>query len=278
MFKTKVFSKVKRSILFVLSHIPIKFVGELLLLANKILGKGLIFTLKDEVKAIRNIVLLLKPESFVFLDIGANVGNYSLELKNYFSNHKIIAFEPSPATFDKLLVNVGKKSGIVCVNSALSDFSGMSELFFNEPLSGLASLSKRDLSRFGISFNQSERVKVQTLENYLIQNQLYGPFILKIDVEGHELKVLNGCLSLLTNQIALIQFEFGGTNLDSRTFYLDFYNFFDSINFLLYRLKPNGAYLINRYDELDELPLNSTYYALNKIFLARNQIPKLIRS
>jgi len=108
MFKTKVFSKVKRSILFVLSHFPIKFVGELLLLANKILGKGLIFTLKDEVKAIRNIVLLLKPESFVFLDIGANVGNYSLELKNYFSNHKIIAFEPSPATLDKLLVNVGK--------------------------------------------------------------------------------------------------------------------------------------------------------------------------
>ena len=72
------------------------------------------------------------------------------------------------------------------MNSALSDFSGMSELFFNEPLSRLASLSKRDLSRFGISFNQSERVKVQTLENYLIQNQLHGPFILKIDVEGHD--------------------------------------------------------------------------------------------
>ena len=278
MFRTKIYKKVKRSILFLLAHIPIKFVSELLLFANKILGKGLIFTLKDEVKAIRNIVLLLKPESFVFLDIGANLGHYSLELKKNFPNHKIIAFEPSPATFDKLLVNVGKNSGIVCVNSALSDFNGMSELFFNEPLSGLASLSKRDLSRFGISFDLSERVKVQTLENYLIQNKLHGPFILKIDVEGHELKVLNGCLSLSTNQIAVIQFEFGGTNLDSRTFYLDFYNFFDSINFLLYRLKPNGAYLINRYAELDELPLNSTYYAINKNFLAGNQFPKLIRS
>ena len=64
--------------------------------------------MKNEVKAIRNIVLLLKSESFVFLDIGTNIGNYSLDLKNYFSNHKIIAFKPSPATFDKLLVNVGK--------------------------------------------------------------------------------------------------------------------------------------------------------------------------
>lgn len=170
MFKIQIFLKFKKLTLFLLSYLPNKFVSRLLLLANKILGKGLIFTLRDEVKAVRNIVLLLKPEQFVFLDIGANIGNYSLELKKYFFNHNVIAFEPSPATFDKLLVNVGKNSGIVCVNSALSDFSGMSELFFNEPLSGLASLSKRDLSRFGISFNQSEMVKVQTLENYLIQN------------------------------------------------------------------------------------------------------------
>ena len=46
--------------------------------------------------------------------------------------------------------------------------------------------------------------------------------LLKLDVEGNELLALKG-LSDSIEYIKIIQFEFGGSNIDSRTYFQDFY-------------------------------------------------------
>ena len=55
---------------------------------------------------------------------------------------------------------------------------------------------------------------------------------MKIDVEGHELDVLKGFGELI-KKVRLIQFEFGGTNIDSKTYLRDFWEFFfETVNVL----------------------------------------------
>lgn len=272
----KIFAYSKRVALKLTSTLSVKLINHIILNCNKILGRGLIFSHESEVRMINNSLKSLKYCDYVFIDIGANVGKYTQELRKRFVKSKIIAFEPSEATFQALQLNLNKIEGVECVNLALSDHSGHDLLYSNEPLSGLASLTQRDLGRFGIDFDSSELVSVDTLDNFLDSFKYNGPFILKIDVEGQELKVLKGCKKTLA-RTALIQFEFGGTNLDSRVFYKDLYEFFALTNFHLYRLKPNGAYLLTKYSELDELPLNSTYYALNGEYLSKSSTPRLIR-
>jgi hypothetical protein len=57
----------------------------------------------------------------------------------------------------------------------------------------------------------------------------------KIDVEGWELSVLQGFGDLVYN-MRVIQFEFGGSNIDTRTFFQDFWYFFKDHNFSIYRI------------------------------------------
>lgn len=272
----RIFAVFKRIGLKVLAVLSPNLINYILISCNRILGRGLIFSHESEVRIISSALKSLKSLDYVYMDIGANIGNYTRELRKQFSKSKILAFEPSKATFQALELNLDDIAGVECINLALSDHSGQDLLFSNEPLSGLASLTQRDLGRFGIDFDLSESVSVNTLDDYLNSHKNEGPFILKLDVEGQELKVLEGSKQTLT-RTALIQFEFGGTNLDSRVFYRDLYKFFEASFFYLYRLKPNGAYLITKYNELDELPLNSTYYAVNSKYLYRLPPPRLIR-
>ena len=70
--------------------------------------------------------------------------------------------------------------------------------------------------------------------------------ILKIDVEGHELSVLRGLGDLIA-RVKLIQFEFSAANLDTHSLFFDFWNFFETKDFMLYRVAPRGCMPISRY-------------------------------
>ena len=73
-----------------------------------------------------------------------------------------------------------------------------------------------------------------------------------------ELSVLEGCYNSI-KYIKNIQFEFGGANIDSRTFFQDFWYFFQSKEFELFRITPFGLIEINNYSEQDEfLKLQTT--------------------
>jgi hypothetical protein len=79
--------------------------------------------------------------------------------------------------------------------------------------------------------------------------------LLKIDVEGHELEVLRGAESLFAGRgVRMVTFEFGGCDIDSRTFFQDFWYFFRERGMgRLFRITPSG-YLapIRHYREADE--------------------------
>ncbi|MFN8245330.1 MAG: hypothetical protein U0T56_02965 [Ferruginibacter sp.] len=80
-----------------------------------------------------------------------------------------------------------------------------------------------------------------------------------MDVEGHELSCLKGASTMIKNgAIDFIQFEFGGCNIDSRTYLQDFwYLLHDQYNF--YRIVKDGLMPIEQYNERWEIFKNINF-------------------
>jgi FkbM family methyltransferase len=214
-------------------------------------------TVDLEVKAAAK---LLENNPQLCVDVGGNKGGYTKALLREFQT-KVVVFEPSKKNY-QILEDTFSSSDLVKVeNLALSNKSAVSTLYADWDGSGLASLTKRKLDHFGISFDFAEQVRTTRFEDYWIDT-LGCPEIglVKLDIEGHELLALDGFGDAI-NHIELIQFEFGGCNIDTRSYFQDFWHFFGQYSFEIYRLGPFGLQKIERYSERDEFFSTTNYYA-----------------
>ncbi|WP_439697072.1 FkbM family methyltransferase [Mucilaginibacter sp. AW1-7] len=198
------------------------------------------------------------------IDIGANTGEYTAKLRSLFPATEIHLFEPSALNQEKLRKRFDGAGSIILNQLALSDLAGDARLYYDTPGSGLGSLSKRDLSHFNIPFNLSEAVRTMRFEDYWTgQLRSRDIDLAKIDVEGHELSVLAG-FGAAIRRTRVIQFEFGGCNLDTRTFFRDFWYFFKDHDFKMYRVTPFGLQPLANYAETEETFLTTNYLCINK--------------
>jgi FkbM family methyltransferase len=207
-------------------------------------------------------VLVLKLEEryattkqpLCIFDVGANKGQFlSLIVQGLQSTPFCLhAFEPSENTYKILSENARGYSDLFLNNSGLGKQSGECELFYDEKGSGLASLSKRELGHFGIDFKYSERVTIETLDDYCRSRKVEHIDCLKLDVEGHELDVLQGGRQMFRDRkITMLSFEFGGCNIDSRTYFQDFWHFFRENGMKsIFRIAPSGCLVpLKQYKE-----------------------------
>lgn len=202
---------------------------------------------------------------YCIFDIGANKGQFlDLALETIFTNNfSIHCFEPGSETFKKLIERK-KDVRVKLNNKGIDKVKGHMTLHYDTPGSGLASLTKRKLDHFGIEFNESETVQVETIDNYCKENKIKRINLLKIDIEGHELGALAGAKEMFANNaIDIVTFEFGGCNIDTRTFFQDFWYFFLDVDMKLFRITPS-AYLsqIESYKEIDEQFRTSNFIAI----------------
>jgi hypothetical protein len=103
-------------------------------------------------------------------------------------------------------------------------------------------------------------VELRTLDDFCAERGIGRIDLLKIDVEGHELRVLEGARGLLeADAIGFIQFEFNATNIDSRSFFRDFYELL-SPRYRLSRIVRDGLYPIGAYSPRHELFVGPVNY------------------
>ncbi len=125
------------------------------------------------------------------IDIGANIGFTAIECLN-FGASSVVAVEPVPALFERLLKNTRGRS-IFPLSVAISNFSGWSDMTISK-LHNHGSTLKCDILRifpqvFG-GEHEIVRVAVSDLDSVIDQ---HGRFDLwKIDAEGAEIEVLQG--------------------------------------------------------------------------------------
>jgi len=244
------------------THILFKLLRHIERAAARAQGKGYgAATIKQEVNVIESL-LLRQPK--LAIDIGGNVGEYTAELRSKNPYLEVHIFEPSATNIEKLRGRFEDDSLVRVAPFALGDSAGTTTLFSNKPGSGLGSLTQRRLDHFNISFDTREMVGIIRFEDYWKKDlQSRSLDIVKIDVEGHELTVLNGFGGALV-VTRVLQFEFGGCNIDTRTYFQDFWYFFNDNNFDLYRITPLGAEKISKYREIDEFFSTTNYIAVNR--------------
>lgn len=195
------------------------------------------------------------------VDIGGNKGVYTAEIVRRYPDAKVVVFEPASLNIEILNKKFGVNANITIENLGVSESSGDATLFSNEDGSGLASLTKRRLDHFGIDFDYNEAIKTVRFEDYWLHNLNKKHInVCKIDIEGHELDALRGFGEALRH-IDVIQFEFGGCNIDTRTYFQDFWYFFQEAGFEIYRITPFGTVKIERYHELNECFQTTNYLA-----------------
>ena len=137
----------------------------------------------------------VKPGDVV-LDIGANIGYYTLILaKLVGETGKVYAFEPDPDNFRLLRKNVRANGhrNVVLVQKAVSDVSGPLDLF-------LCPDNKGD-HRIYDSADDRRKVPIEatTLDDYFGGSKVHVDFI-KMDIQGAEGRALRGMAGLLESQ------------------------------------------------------------------------------
>jgi FkbM family methyltransferase len=145
-------------------------------------------------------------DGMVYVDCGANIGLYSmLAAKKVGQNGAVFSFEPQPDIFHRLLANIhlNHLTNVHAHCVALADQAGEVELV--QMRDHVASYVKPLQS----NVEASSRCEATTLDCFFHDDAIRRLDMLKIDVEGYELKVLEGAQGLIERlRPTLIQFEY----------------------------------------------------------------------
>ena len=163
---------------------------------------------KEELTFVKEIL----REGDIFIDIGANVGLFSLIATNCIGTKgSIISFEPSPVTFRRLRENISLNNieNIDLKNIGLSNQSG--ELNFYVSDNGYDAWDSFATGQDD-KLQRAIVVSVSTLDQELEQVDKSRIKLIKIDVEGWEKYVLIGGKNLFINYAPIVMVEFTEEN------------------------------------------------------------------
>ncbi|MCW5211927.1 FkbM family methyltransferase [Desulfobulbus sp. TB] len=154
-------------------------------------------------------------------DVGANVGDLTMLFSCLVGpNGRVHAFEPTAATYDRLkkVINSKELENVTMNHCALSDKIGVANIHvYDDDHSTLNSLANRPLKKYGVNvtFSSIEETCTNTIDAYCQERSIEHIDLLKIDVEGAELQVLQGTQAMMQEKrITCCVFEFGQTIFD----------------------------------------------------------------
>lgn len=160
-----------------------------------------------------------------FIDIGANLGVFSLPLAGFAAIEKVYAFEPDPKNYERLKTNIALnrlEDKIETFKVALSAESGSAQLHISEDRKACNAF-KLNRGTSSLDFNperhtRSVNVKMERFDSMV---DLIGQRIaIKIDVEGHELAALQGMAQLLGGNECFLHVEIFPHNFERVDGYL----------------------------------------------------------
>jgi FkbM family methyltransferase len=142
----------------------------------------------------------------IVLDIGANIGLTSIPLAPRVK--KVYCFEPSPAAFDNLVLNI-KANGITnceAMNLAVSDTCGELDFHQTSNTAGSHVVSDRHAARAG---TLTAKVKAESLDSLAARMPELGQAsFIKMDAEGSEPAILRGARAFMRQRRRTVFMEY----------------------------------------------------------------------
>lgn len=196
--------------------------------------------------------ILKQQRSPVIFDVGANVGQTALKLREEFPNAAIHSFEPSPETFRQLKANVGSRPSITAHNLALgsrteSRAMHLTKSSLTSSLLPTAAGAEKYLGELVTDAGQAT-ISVSSLDEFLANKNIPHLDLLKLDVQGFEVEVLKGAAESLKNdRISMVLTEVNFVKLyDSQAYFQDVYDEMFRQNYQLVGLY-HGDYRAGQY-------------------------------
>ena len=202
------------------------------------------------------VFIKLIQEMNCFMDIGSNIGYYSLIAAKLNPCITIYAFEPLPSAYLFLQKNItlNQPGNIKPYRIALSDKEGEVEffatkmpkaLYLKHHISGTS-----NLARAKDSYAETIKVNTQTLDSFATEHSIQKVDLLKLDTEGTENVILDGGRELIARDKPIIISEVLPGKIERE---LD--NFYQKNDYLYYVAKPEGLKLVDslsRYSKSKE--------------------------
>lgn len=144
------------------------------------------------------------------LDIGANKGQFSLAYRELFREGRIVAFEPFPESANRFRALFGCDARAQLHQIALADVEGEANFHVTtrKDSSSLLEPGAAQEVAYGVRDETTMTVPVKRLDQVVDMGALARPVLVKIDVQGAELKVLEGCSDLDKADFLYIELSF----------------------------------------------------------------------
>ena len=234
--------------------------------ANWIIAYHLCETYKSEHNGESALVQSLAPHVKTFIDVGANVGNWSDEMFAQ-SDARGFLYEPSAACVHRLRERFGSRN-VVIREAAVADHSRTARFAEEANCGEGSSLAEVDHH----PAVQYREVAVTTLDEEFVDPGVRVDF-LKIDAEGYDLKVLQGAAKLL-ERTRFVQFEYNSQWLATGSSLLEASRFLNALGFSLYLIRASGLTPLH-YDVWGDYFAYSNYFACREA--ERDLIGPLLR-
>jgi len=222
-----------------------------------------------EYSLLDRLVRSSERRKLVLFDIGANCGDWTHKaiITAKERSLELHAFEPGREAY-KLLCSRSfqKVDKLVLNNIAVDRISGVGVLEVSQANDKLSYLVQHPccLPLNGSAKTDSHREGVATIsvDQYCRSKNIETIFFMKIDVEGAELAVLNGCANMLREgRILNVQFEYWGTYLRAGTKLTDVVGFLRTFGYRVGRIMPRSIKWLNDLKAQQDSYRYSNYFA-----------------
>lgn len=200
---------------------------------------------------------IVKPNN-VFVDLGANIGYFSLLVAHISPTSSVISFEPVTDLYQRMNDNIAlnRIKNIKTVNAAVGEINEEKELFVSAADNlGMSSFHKPE----NYSGNK-DKVEVVTLDDWSKIAGLSQIDIIKLDIEGSELAALRGMKEILKEQKPVLIVEINPETLSR--FGLTPYRISDFLSDLNFQ-----GFLILEHGRLRNLSDSEINYTINVLFI-----------
>ncbi|MFA5743031.1 MAG: FkbM family methyltransferase [Candidatus Paceibacterota bacterium] len=146
-------------------------------------------------------------DNYTVIDIGANIGAFSLFAANSADNVKVYSYEPAPETFSKLIENIkanNLEKEIKAFQLGIASKKEKRKIYLDPESSMANSLS--------LESNHQKNIEIDTisLRDIFLENNIGECDFLKVDAEGSEQEIFFSTSSEYLHKIKNIAIEYDG--------------------------------------------------------------------